>query len=78
MSVSIRGMSWLLVLGTQANLGAQATPPLPPTRTQIIAAAKAIVEETRYCTRQRARACPNGTLPIRNGAPAMVASCSTR
>lgn len=40
---------WLLA-GAHAQLSAQVTPPATPPRTQVIAAAKEIMQAARYCT----------------------------
>jgi general stress protein 26 len=50
MRVSARGLVLLLALGCPPPLFAQDTPSEPPTRTQVIAAARAIMQEARYCT----------------------------
>ena len=50
MRASLSGIALLLVLGTQAQPFAQATQPDTPPRAQVIAAAKDIMQEARYCT----------------------------
>jgi general stress protein 26 len=48
--VSITGPALLLALGVHTPMFAQVTPREAPARAQIIAAAKAIIQEARYCT----------------------------
>ena len=50
MRMSIRGLALALALGIPVPLPAQGTPAETPSRAQIVAAAKAIIQETRYCT----------------------------
>src|SRR5450830_1699939 len=50
MRVSLSGIALLLVMGTQAQPSAQVTQPDTPPRAQVIAAAKDIMQEARYCT----------------------------
>lgn len=46
----VSGLALCLVLGARASLFAQVTPPGTPPRAEVIAAAKAIMQEARYCT----------------------------
>jgi PPOX class probable F420-dependent enzyme len=50
MRPSLSGIALLLVLGTQAQPFAQGTQPESPPRAQVIAAAKEIMQDARYCT----------------------------